>query len=533
LLTASVNRLRFSRALATVLTANIACLVVLNAAHAPTAAVLLLYPAALAGGVWILGRVRVRRPRVAAPPSLPVLALGFAALVLLPRTLYLFEWWPAGVVLSRFDDYARLSHLASMTLTGAYPLPHFANQDYLLSFYYCFLFPSAFLKFALPFLTLKDVLVVGNVLYAVLLSLSLAEFSTRVTRTRAQALLLLFLCTFFSGLDWLVSPRDWLGHAEIWQQDRFQVTRQISSPYTVFLWATHHVVGFYSIALAFLIQIAVRCRHRALKPLAIALILSSGFYSSVFAFAALIPVAWFWIPHLVKQAWRTHMWPVWIILAGVPSFLLMGRLDASTIWFSPARYGLFAHAALDTVTSFGVWMVAIPVIELWGLPLALLYFYPRFSQTERRLYAGSLAFYAAVFFIESAGTNNFGMRGLLLPVFVFSILFARHAALRFPFAVVLAIGTLAGFAHAAHQTVSASTFYWRDRTPPPHIAPYLNTTYRDLARDPSTRFYTPTSADRNSVHKYEPQRLVAGTPYTEMLPHERESVRRAPRWWLW
>lgn len=532
----------FSRALAVIALANVASLVVLNGGSLRATSLRLVYPLALAGfGLW-LGRARVRAAAVPVPKGLITMALAFWAVLVSPRLLYLLEWIPGNIVLAQADDAARLAELVSMTLSGSYPLQHFANQQYLLSFYYAALYPMAFFKLAIPVLTLKDTVVLGNALYQLLILLSLVEFTHRTFPAARQARTFLFLCTFFSGLDWLFYAARPFGHAEIWQSDFSSSQRQISSFFTGMYWVIHHFFAFYAVVLAGLLARTLRFRRAVWKPLLLGLLLASAFYSSPWAVIPVLFIAprkllWLW-----KRSWRTRSW---LLLAGVflaPLFLFTNRVESSSVWFAPVRYHLSSLAWLDASLSLAGYLLLVPLVEYWGIPLLLLVFYRRFSPFERRFYWGSLAFYASTFLVESVGTNNYCMRGMFLPTFVMYFLLAKHAspklrpaALRVVIVLLLATGTIREWGLSLHANLAASNLYWqaRGKLPPADVAPYLRPPYRDLARDNRVRYYRPDTTDRQSVHKYNAEKMIADTPAGQMILIERELLRNPRRNWLW
>jgi hypothetical protein len=66
------------------------------------------------------------------------------------------------------------------------------------------------------------------------------------------------------------------------------------------------------------------------------------------------------------------------------------------------------------------------LVGLGLTPLSCLLLYTRFSPQERRLYIACLTFYLSTYVIGYSGFNNYSMRGLQLPAFVFFFLFAKY-----------------------------------------------------------------------------------------------------------
>ncbi|MGA2267836.1 MAG: hypothetical protein ABSH44_05130 [Bryobacteraceae bacterium] len=534
-------RLGFSRALCTVALANLTALVVLNALGWKSWCLLLVYPPALVGFGRLLFRAQVRPCPRPVPGILIVMAFAFWILLTSPRLLYLAEWMPATVVLAQADDPARLAELASLTLGGNYPLPHFANQGYLLSFYYAALYPMAFLKLALPFLTLKDVLVLGNAIYHLLILFSLVEFSHRTMPSPARSAVFLFLCTFFAGFDWAFYLGSSSRHIELWHAERFGYARQVSSSFTAMYWVVHHVFALCTLLAAALLARFLRFRRRVWKPLLLSWLLVSALYSSLWTLLPLPLVAARELRWLGRRLWRTGVWPLAVGAAVVPAFLFTRRVDSGSLWLSPVRYAFPGPEWLTIPLSGVTYLLLVSTIDLGCLPLWLLLRCRRFSPPERRWYAGAMAFFATTFVVESVGTNDYCMRGMFLPVVVFFALAARHLVvppsnvwLRAGLALVLSLGCWSEWSRRSLAILETSTFYWciRGQRPPAEVARFLRPRYRELARSGS-RFYSPDEVDRRSVHKYDACKLIVDTPPGDMLVPERQLLRYPKRNWLW
>ena len=245
------TRLIATRTLAAIAIANGLSFSLSNALLLPVALIPLVYIAALACSGWMMYQARPRRTHNSPGGLAWTIGLGFAVALSLPRLVYPLEWLPGHTVDAMFDDYARLAELASMLYSGEYPLRHPANSGLLMAFYYAAFYPMALLKQLLPFITLKDAIFIGSALYFVLLGCSLVEVSHRLLPDRASALVLLFLCTWFGGLDWVFG--DFLPfhvHSEWWARRFFEKPSQWSGFLTASQWTVHHFLGFYLCVLA-------------------------------------------------------------------------------------------------------------------------------------------------------------------------------------------------------------------------------------------------------------------------------------------
>ncbi len=517
--------LAWSRALAVVLLANVLSLAILNALHLRPADLLWIYPLGLVSGGVLFARARVRRKPVRLYKFTLLWAAIFLAFLTVPRIPYSLEWIPGNSVLAQADDYGRLAELVSMTLSDRYPLQHPSNQSFLLSHYYAALYPMAFLKVLLPVLTLKDSIVLGNLLYHVLLVFSFAELAARWMPSARAYVVFLFLCSFFGGFDWLLYPRLLFGHSEHWPRDVFHRIREVSSFYTGMFWVIHHFVGFYAVLLALLFAAHLRFQERWRKPLLFGLLLIGALYSSVFAtftIALLAPM------QLLLLARRLLRFPAVLTLLAVafavPLFLYTNRVQSASFAWNPSL--LYLPLSL--------------VIDFAGIPILLFAIRHRFNFRERYLFWTSLAFFASTGFVESIGYNNYSMRGMFLPTMVFWYLTGRylsHMRARGYLAVVLiagSIGVVKEAAHLTYQPLLFSSWYWKQqgKSPPEFVLRQLRPAYRDSARDRSIRYYQPDAGDRLDLSKFNAEKMVH-LDVAEMPGAEYELLRRPKQNWFW
>lgn len=509
----------FARVLASLLSANLTSLVVLNALSLPVAGLIPAFPIGWAAWWWFLGKVRVRSAPFRAPRA-AVLCAG-AALILLtvPRLPYLAEWLPGAAVLAQGDDYGRLAELVSMTLGGSYPLPHPSNQNYLLSHYYSALFPMAWFKLAIPVLTLKDCIVLGNLLYHILFLGSLLEIAPRLVRRPRGAVAFVFLLTLFGGFDILAGHLIPFEHTEHWPRVWMGRIREFSSFYTASYWTVHHMAGLWSLLLAAVYWREVRFASAWGKPLLAGWLLVSAAACSAFAVLSLPLLAWRELWTLVRRLLRTAMIAPVAAAALVPLWIYTGRMEAGTFQWAPVKWGL------------PLYLLAVFVIDFAGLPLLVALRWKRLDSAERRWLIGSLAFFASTWGIESIGYNNYAMRAGLLPGLVVMLLSARHIAFSRLALAAATLATLTTVRESATMTYLAlenSNWYWRvsEKPVPPHVLPKLREVYPRLARDPGVRYYQPDPADRFGLDKFNAEKLVRDLPLNAMHSAERELLRR-------
>jgi hypothetical protein len=543
--------LRFSRALVAVLLANLAALVILNALELKPFHLLFVYPGPLCLFWWFLHRARVRRAQAEIPGWAVAWALALFVFLTVPRLAYLLEWVPGGVVLAQFDDWGRLGELASMTLSDRYPLVHSANENYLYSHYYTPLYPMALVKMLVPALTLKDSIVIASTFYNFLLAMSLLEISSRLFSSRRSFVVFLFLCTLFGGFDWVFYANQLFAHAEHWTREVFSPgVRQISSFFTALFWVVHHTTALYSVVLALLFARILSYRARAAKPLLLGLLLINAFYSSIFTTWLVILLGFPELLWLFKRTWKTRVLPLLILVFCGPFFLYTNRVADRPLSFAPLHIHLLGQPVLDGLITCPAYLTLTSLIDLVGIPFLLLAFWRRFTRKERRYYAGSMLFFLSTYFFDSIGVNNYCMRGMFLPTFVFYYLFAKYSVVvagqwveRLPrwrpalavLAVVLSIGTIKEWCWMTYQPLLYSNVYWRFRgkEPPPYVTPYLLPAYRELARDRTIRFYQPAAIDRHSNYKYNAGKLIRDLQPDEMNPSERELLRYPRKSWFW
>lgn len=508
----TIRGLPFSFALAAVLAGNLLTLGVMNGLRLPVGWTVAVWPASVAAGWWVLRPRYVRR----APCALPWW-ICLAALILLtvPRLTYFAEWLPGAAVLAQADDYGRLAELISMTQSARYPLEHPANQALLLSHYYTALYPMAWIKLAVAWLTLKDSIVLGNLLYHALMLAALLECAPRLVRLRRGALLLVFLMTLFGGFDIAMGHAIPFEHSEHWARAWMGRIRELSSMYTATYWTVHHMAAVWAVVLAYVITRETRGR----KTLAAAWLLLAAGASSAFVVLTLPLVAWreLWLlaKRLVKAPWVVG---ACALGAWAPVWMVMNRVDAhGWVWNPPAW-------------NVAVYVLAVCVVDLAGLPLWLAAQWRRLRAEERRWLAGFGLLLVLSWGLESAGYNNFLMRGALVPTVCLMVAAARREWPRWLLVAVLAAGvtTVRESATLTYWGLENSNWYWaaRGRAVPEHVRVRLRSAYPKVARDRGVKYYEPDAGDRRGMDKYNAERMVRGLKVEEMVSAEREIARR-------
>lgn len=509
----------FARLLASLLAANLTSLIVLNVLRLPVTALVPTQVLGWAGWWWFLAKAQVRSAPFRAPRAAVACAVATLILLTAPRLLYLAEWFPGAAVLAQADDYGRLAELVSMTLGEYYPLPHPSNQDYLLSHYYAALYPMAWFKLAIPALTLKDSIFLGNLLYHILFLGSLLEVAPRLTRQPRAAVAFVFLMTLFGGFDILAGHMIPFEHTEHWPRRWMGRIREFSSFYTANYWTVHHMAGLWCILLGAVYWREARFPSAWRKPLLSGWLLVSAGACSAFVVLSLPLVAWRELWAVMKSLLRTYMLIPASAAALVPLWIYSNRLESGAFQWTPVSLAL------------PLYLLAVFVIDFAGLPLLTAFHWRSLNPAERRWFAGSLLFFASTWGLESIGYNNYAMRAGLLPAFVVMLLAARHIAFGRVALAAAVLATLTTVREAATMTYSSleySSWYWqaRGKQVPSHVAPKLNESYPRLARDPAVRYYEPGPLDRFGLEKFNAEKLIRGLPRDEMHAAERELLRR-------
>jgi hypothetical protein len=537
-----LSNLPFSRAFTAIVIANFLTLAAMNLLGLPVYMAVYVFAGSLLAGMHLLSFLHPRRARARLDRTSLWIAIGALVLLTVPRLVYALQWLPHTEVRVIGDDYAHLAELAAMTLSPGYPLRSPASPDFLFSFYYASFYPPAVLFMAVPFLTLKDALIAGNFLYHLLILFSIVEVSHLFFRQAAQIRWLVFLMTFFSGLDWLAKPLQLTTTYEWWQKDIFRANTQISSFYTGMYWTIHHVVGFWALVMCavWLFYAYERWGRRGWrKPLAVALLAAGAFYSSPFV---VLPLPFFAVLHW-RVIWRRVVW-TWpfayaAVLGTIPLFLFLHRQAESALEPSTFRLQVTGDFWLDKLISLPVFLVVAPIVEFAAIPFLLLLVLRTMTRLDRWYFLMTVPFFLLIYLAAFSNTGNFSMRGIFLPTFVLFYLFAKYAptlgsvmgdgprwARAATIGLFIAATSIGAFKMGGAMLrigwLNTSVPYRMAGVPPPKELTYP---YRDLVFDRSVTTYTPGDADRKGRAKYNVEKLMEGVPLQDMSLWERELMR--------
>ena len=446
-------------------------------------------------------------------------------LLTIPRLIYLFDWIPGEFALVVSDDYGRLADLIPMTLAKQYPLPHPGNPHYLLSYNYASFYPMALFKFLLPFLSLKDTIILGNLLYHILILMSLIEMAHLLLSHAVSIRIFIFLCTLFGGLDWIMdSPLTLIGHSENWQA-LFHGNTQITAFFVGMYWTITHFVAFYALVLSYLFLFYTRVSPPVVKKIIILLLWASAFYCSPFSVMAFPIFAWIHRRMIWKQFGQSWVLPYVVVAMLVPLYIFFNRLPSFGFVTSNFHLPFSEHFWLNKILSAPVYFTLVPLIEFAGVPFVLLLILKKLSRGARLYLFAAITFFAITYLLAYSAENNFSMRGMFLPTIVLYFLFAKYGI---PFlaqfryfqwhatsyskgvltfiVMIMVVGTVGelGGRMAEGLRNTSVTFHFLNRELPPHLQ---------------------TKDSKFSQHKFNAETFTEPVELHEMPYWEKEIVR--------
>lgn len=519
--TLSLKSLFCSRILAAILITNILTMSLCNLFELKTITTVFIYPAFFLITLPFLLSGKNKRTPMKISANMIIWMFTMWMLLTLLRLPYSLEWLPGNQAFAQFDDNPRLADLIGMTLSDNYPCKNPLNQNYLLSYYYAALMPLSFLKLAIPLLTLKDVLFLGNALYHFLILFSILEVTNLLLTTRRSIWTMIYLCTIFGGLDWIASivlrGNGLIAHHEWWQKNNLlHGNAQISSFFTGLMWSYSNFTAAYSCVLAFVFLYYFLFQYRYVKPLSIGLLLISGFHSSIFA---LLPMGLIGIvEYRYVRKILTHfkiLLPLIVIFA-VPLFLYTNRIIYTGMRFAKFRISITDMVILDKILSFPIWFILTSAVDLAFIPIILLFLYSKFTHKEKMYFIASFLFFLSTYLAAFAQGNNYSMRGMFIPTFIFFFLFAKYvpdlpiiekiicnsraAVLATITLVLFAMGTFLEIGWCAKMSYGSMSVFGNKF----HIAlpEYIvSRNYRAIARDSSIKQYerSPDDCIRDNI----------------------------------
>ena len=544
----------FSRILGGILVANVFSLAICNLFRVKVSNVAFIYPVILVAAIVLFFRARTKRFDRKLTTGMVAFTSVYCVIVCLLRLPYVLEWIPGNIVRVAWDDYARLAELISMTLSEQFPLKHPANQEYLFSFYYAALLPFAFLKLIVPLITLKDAIFLGNALYSVLFCFSLLEVSNLLLPSRRSVWVLVLLCTLFGGFDWIVSCMFRLNplvyHHELWQFNKLtNGNAEVSSFLTGLFWTSHHFIAFYACVLAFVFMARSVLWSKTLKSILVGSLLISALHSSVFSAFPLVLFLGIERRIFLRRFCRWKVIPILGILLVAPLFIYMNRLPGQGFAASTFRFEFTGSFYFDKLFSFPIWLVIVPLVEFGAIPYIALTCVRDFSEKERWYFLAAGLFMVSTYVLAFSGANNYCMRGMFLPTFVFFFLFAKYvphsrfvfflnSKLLKPFGgweqnrlllipvgvLLLSFGTVLELGWLFRESVFTNALTWRYLKGQRAAAQRFPVNYREPARDHGTKYRKPYLFERAGHSYYNAEKMIR-IPIEYMSRQEKEMLR--------
>jgi hypothetical protein len=560
--TLPLKSLLCTRLLAVILIANMLTMSVCNLFELKTITTVFIYPAFFLITLPFLLSGKSKRTPMKITTHMVLWMVTMWMLLTLLRLPYSLEWLPGNQAFAQFDDSPRLADLIGMTLSDTYPCKHPLNQNYLLSYYYAALMPLSFLKLAIPLLTLKDVLFLGNALYHFLILFSILEISNLLLPSRRSIWIMIYLCTIFGGLDWiadiLLRGNGLIAHHEGWHKNNLlHGNAQISSFFTGLMWAFPHFTGAHACILAFVFMYYFIFQYQYVKPLSIGVLLISGFHSSIFALLPMGLIGIVEYRYVRKILTQFKILLPLIVIFAIPLFLYTNRIIYTGMRFARFRISFTDIFVLDKILSFPIWVILTSAVDLAFIPISLLFLYAKFTHKEKMYFMASLIFFLSTYLLAFAQGNNYSMRGMFVPTFIFFFLFSKYvpdlpiaekircnsrAAVLAIFTLVLfSVGTFLEIGWCAKMTYGSLSVLGNKFgiAPPEYI---ISRNYRAIARDSSIKRYERSPDDCVRDQTFEMPHLrcahfnaekMMDVPVANMDHWEKEFLRlpKANRFW--
>jgi len=445
---------------------------------------------------------------------------------------------PGISVMTHSDDYGRVFQILAMVLDGSYPLKSPSNANYPFSFYYASLYPYATIKLLFKGLTIKSILGWFTIIYYALLLFSILEIAKGMLRDKIKTRWLIFFVTLFGGLDWIGSGKIFslYGHFEWWQESLFNANTQISSFYTAIFWTPHHFLSAYCSILAFFFMFYSRSGYsKSLKFFIVAALLSASFYSSPFAF---FPTILFLLTHfkLLLRLLKNYVTLAIIFFSIPPLELFIGKYPSEHFTLSTFAITISKNTLIDKIISFPIFITVVPFVELAAVPLIILFFWSLLSIRERLYIWAAWLYFLITYIVAYSGFNNFSMRGMLVPSFVFFFIFARnsqeifnklkknigekyYAPLIFLLVTLYSIGTFKEFLGRFASSIGATNILHFQLDPFPSI---YQTAHDQMIS--SIDFAKIRNIPRKNI--YDLEKSIDGLILEDMLNWEKELIRK-------
>jgi hypothetical protein len=387
----------------------------------------------LCGGLYVASAVRF--PELTRKEHLA--CLGFAVMLFLPRLPYLIEpllGYSVNAVCD--DDLWHIQEFASLIHSPRFPpASTFDDSKYLSTYYAPWMFGAVVFWTGL-LSTVKQALAINVFVCQLFLAYGViyaARFLFPEASHRRAFITLLVLYGGFDFIYWLSSLSFIPTHSEWWARD-FGFNLQFSSFFTLSLWVPHHVMSALAIFYAsYLLHQSSRWPAQVLAGI----VFLFAVFSSVFVVIGAFPLLC-WL-HLRKQylnalflimcVFLVFSIPLWWIYLGKADvgFELVGAFfgDLGNHWKTHERAAFLVFLlilSLELLPLIAAASVAVrwPVaLNVWGLPSISGQRDPINPQgllELRGIWFCAFFYLLSTYFIAFSGTNNYAMRGSIVPI---------------------------------------------------------------------------------------------------------------------
>ncbi len=314
-----------------------------------------------------------------------IFALGFAALVSLPRLDLLVHGDQAGVVLT-YDEFWHQSELVSVARSGIPPRHYFFPDLPLVYYYWSWVYPATIANNSILYIPLARALAVHEFLQVAVFIGTVYLFMCHSLRSRLARVLGIAFLTVMGGFDLFNTMN--VDRNEWWQKHVSWLVspNQVSSFVTLYMWVPQHLAGGMAFVLALFLWRHVRASAIS-RSIALGMLISFTLGTSAFVFLGAVLALLMWTLFnwrlLVR---RSAIAPIalFVATAGLAGWhqIMLTLVHPGSLIGSDLRVPLLesyfnAQTLLLSLLDRGLTILALPVVLGWimliemGLPFAL------------------------------------------------------------------------------------------------------------------------------------------------------------------
>lgn len=393
-----------------ILGANVISMAVMNFFELEGSMLAAIYGLSMALTIALLLCSRIRLPELSWRDH--VMCLALAALFFVPRLTYLFENLLGYAVNVTHDDWYHIQYMASIINSAEFPPRSTFDNEKFLSYYYAPWMLGAVLHQLGIFSTVKQVLALTDMLYALATCYSVFYAAKVLFDKGGLQRTFVVFCVLYGGFDfffWLSRPDFILPHLEWWAME-FGLHVQFSSFFTLVLWVPQHAIAV--VALVYALYIVVT-RDSIPAYIVSGIFLASAVFSSPFVAIGAVPLG---IVLTVKKRLLRAVPTVStaLILLALPLLWIFADKDSAGFKYGLEWFGVLSPFLIDHKRAAFMIFLMIVILELgpliWASFLAM-----RHSRFSRWLVLSGLLYLASIFFVHFF-SSNYCMRGAIIPV---------------------------------------------------------------------------------------------------------------------